>query len=270
MPAPKQTSTPSAVLCRQMKKPTRPHHQPCYQDGASYGSIWSRARVFFGAEDNSVPQEVPPLQNGHHLIFPRKLTDQLRRLQSLSLAAMYDLGWSVMAHCLGPSLRSLHLRMPLPGETHLDKLAKSSPHLENFTLISTSGARVTDASLSSFLRVCGGTLKRLVVSDLTPTESGSTASTARLPALASLATHCRQLEELHLGEGVSLSTQDLESLSGPSCPPLRTLSLQSAEPVSHLGQKTSPERKKRLMSALVKCYEAVAGDVIVREHRLGK
>ena len=167
-----------------------------------------------------------------------------------------------MVHCLGSSLRSLRVSMPLSGRTYLEQIATASPHLESFTLNTTPEARVTDSSLLQLLQVCGGTLKQLAVSHLT-LNSGSTAETAQLSALAFLVTHCHRLEELCLGEGVTLSTPDLESLSGSLRPPLRTLSLTGS--VSNLGHRPSSERKKRLMSTLVKCYDSILQDITLSE-----
>ena len=222
---------------------------------------WGKTRYTFSAQNSTIPQEAAPSYKHDHLVFPRPLTDQLARLRSFCLVAGVDLGWKILVHCLGPSLRSLHLSLPLSGDAYLEQVAQTSPYLESFTLNTASSAQVTDTSLSIFAKKCGGTLKRLAISHLNTPEPGNIEPSAQLRPFASLATHCRQLEELHLGEGVPLSVEDLETLLGPSGMPLRTLSLQSAGPVSHFGQKASRERTTQLTSQLVKRLGSTLQDI---------
>ena len=142
--------------------------------------------------------------------------------------------------------------MPLSGSAHLRELAKSSPHLESVALNVTKSARVTDVSVSELLQICGATLKKFAISDITILAA---ANASRVRPFAPLGTRCHRLEELHLGQGVTLlTTEDLDALSGPSRPPLRSLSLQSATPTRHPGQHASQESTEQLLAKLVKSH----------------
>lgn len=121
----------------------------------------------FEAEDTSLEAYFTPPSDEYHLVFPQQLTDQLGRLRSFSYTARWDFGRQIIMHCLGVSLRSLYLSMPMSGTAHLEQLANNSPNLASFVLDTTESARVSDVEVCEFLERCGGTLKKFSLSHLT-------------------------------------------------------------------------------------------------------
>ena len=205
-------------------------------------------------EEVQTTQGPSPSSDGRRLIFPRQLTDQLARLRSLSYKDNDGFGWNAVVRCLGPRLRFLRLSIPKPVTFHLEVLAKASPHLTTFLLETTKSARLSDAEVSHFLQSGGRSLKTLAISHITEAAAVNTAApqqTRPLASIASLTKHCQQLEELELGKGVMLTTEDLETMTESSSPPLRVLSLQSVAPITYM--RHSPlAHSERLLSALVR------------------
>jgi hypothetical protein len=66
-----------------------------------------------------------------------------------------------------------------------------------------------------------------------------------------------------MGEGVALSDEDLGALSGPSAPPLRILSLQSSQPMTHQGTPASESWSNEVLSDLIRSRMVLADDALL-------